>query len=140
MTSITSYSGSFYFLSNNYPCRILYEFEEYGSVAHAYESAKTLDKNYRIMIAKAETVTKAKRIGHVAPRRQDWEQVRLPIMRQLLCNKFSNHRLRKALLHTKPYMLIEGNWWGDDYWGVDMQGRGNNWLGRLLMEIRDEQL
>jgi predicted NAD-dependent protein-ADP-ribosyltransferase YbiA (DUF1768 family) len=32
--------------------------------------------------------------------------------------------------------LIEGNWWGDTYWGV-CNGVGENHLGKLLMKIRD---
>jgi len=32
--------------------------------------------------------------------------------------------------------LIEGNTWGDTYWGV-CRGRGSNNLGKLLMKIRE---
>ena len=32
--------------------------------------------------------------------------------------------------------LIEKNWWNDTYWG-ECQGRGFNFLGKYLMEIRD---
>lgn len=33
--------------------------------------------------------------------------------------------------------LIEGNYWHDTYWGV-CEGVGENHLGKLLMEIRNE--
>jgi len=138
MLSITSFSGNFYFLSNFYPVRIVYEFEEYPSVEHAYQAAKTLDKDYRILIAKAETAAKAKKIGMVVPLKENWEAEKIAVMRALLRSKFSNPKLKKLLLYTKSYKLVEGNWWGDTFWGVDMQGKGSNWLGKLLMELREE--
>ena len=33
--------------------------------------------------------------------------------------------------------LIEGNTWGDTFWG-QVDGKGENKLGKLLMKIRDE--
>jgi predicted NAD-dependent protein-ADP-ribosyltransferase YbiA (DUF1768 family) len=35
--------------------------------------------------------------------------------------------------------LIEENTWGDTFWGI-CKGQGENHLGRLLMQIRDELL
>jgi predicted NAD-dependent protein-ADP-ribosyltransferase YbiA (DUF1768 family) len=35
--------------------------------------------------------------------------------------------------------LIEGNYWGDIFWGIDMNlDEGQNILGRLIMKIRKE--
>ena len=61
---------------------------------------------------------------------------RIRAMRDLLAQKFSDPVLRKRLAATAPLDLIEGNTWGDRFWGV-YEGEGENWLGRLLMEIRD---
>jgi predicted NAD-dependent protein-ADP-ribosyltransferase YbiA (DUF1768 family) len=33
--------------------------------------------------------------------------------------------------------LIEGNTWGDKFWG-QVKGEGANYLGRLLMKVREE--
>jgi predicted NAD-dependent protein-ADP-ribosyltransferase YbiA (DUF1768 family) len=41
------------------------------------------------------------------------------------------------LLETGDAELIEGNDWGDTFWGV-CGGKGNNFLGKLLMEVRKE--
>ncbi len=50
--------------------------------------------------------------------------------------------LAEKLLETFPRPLIEGNSWGDIYWGrrltADGVGEGLNHLGRLLENIRDE--
>lgn len=43
---------------------------------------------------------------------------------------------RVRLLATGSAELIEGNVWNDTFWGV-CRGRGQNHLGRILMEVRD---
>ena len=58
-------------------------------------------------------------------------------MRTCLIEKFSDPVLRDKLMATGNCQLIEGNTWGDRYWGV-CDGVGQNHLGRLLMEIRDQ--
>ncbi len=57
-------------------------------------------------------------------------------MHSILHAKFAVPALRDALLDTGHAELIEGNTWGDVYWGV-FGGRGRNQLGRTLMRIRD---
>jgi predicted NAD-dependent protein-ADP-ribosyltransferase YbiA (DUF1768 family) len=80
--------------------------------------------------------------------RDDWEQTKIPLMKELLRLKFQNPFLRHRLIETGDAELIEGNTWGDNFWGVDV-GRtwppegtkghyGMNMLGKLLMEVRGE--
>ena len=55
-----------------------------------------------------------------------------------LRKKFTEHLdLQKKLLETDDAILIEGNTWGDTYWGM-CAGIGENKLGQLLMKIREE--
>jgi predicted NAD-dependent protein-ADP-ribosyltransferase YbiA (DUF1768 family) len=89
----------------------------------------------RQLIARLNTPGQAKRAGNNLVLRPDWEEVKIPIMRELLKQKFSNRALMYKLRQTKGE-LIEGNNWGDTFWGV-CKGQGENHLGRLLMEIRD---
>ena len=56
-------------------------------------------------------------------------------MYMALWEKFSDPYLREMLLDTGDEELIEGNWWGDQYWGV-CNGVGKNRLGNILMLIR----
>jgi predicted NAD-dependent protein-ADP-ribosyltransferase YbiA (DUF1768 family) len=59
-------------------------------------------------------------------------------MRELLRQKFAKPSiLADRLIDTGNCQLIEGNYWGDTFWGV-CKGKGENWLGKLLMEIRAE--
>jgi predicted NAD-dependent protein-ADP-ribosyltransferase YbiA (DUF1768 family) len=50
--------------------------------------------------------------------------------------------MAEKLLATGDRMLIEGNTWGDRRWGCvqaqDGTWRGRNWLGEILMQVREE--
>ena len=52
-----------------------------------------------------------------------------------LRQKFNDPRLKELLIQTGQQALVEGNWWGDRFWGV-CKGTGENHLGQLLMKIR----
>lgn len=59
-------------------------------------------------------------------------------MKDLIWQKFSfNNELSMKLLATGDQPIIEGNTWGDTFWGV-CKGVGYNNLGKLIMERRAE--
>lgn len=58
-------------------------------------------------------------------------------MRDLVEQKFEHPVLRKRLLETGDQEIIEGNSWGDRFWGVS-GGAGENHLGRIIMDLRAE--
>jgi len=59
-------------------------------------------------------------------------------MHGLLQQKFKHGSpLADLLLKTGTQDLVEGNTWGDTFWGV-CRGKGKNHLGRLLMLVRQE--
>lgn len=59
-------------------------------------------------------------------------------MRDIVHIKFSsNDDLREALINTGSEELVEGNYWGDTFWGQSPVGTGQNNLGKILMEIRN---
>lgn len=91
----------------------------------------------RLRIAALPTPLAAKRTGRVVLLRADWEEVKVEVMRAVLKAKFSDPELADALLATNDAELIEGNWWGDKFWGV-CRGVGKNKLGQLLMQLRAE--
>jgi ribA/ribD-fused uncharacterized protein len=133
---INDFRGEFAFLSNFAPCEVMLDGMKFQSTEAAYQAAKTLDMNERksfIYMGPSE----AKRAGRKVTLRKDWESVKLDVMRQLLVQKFNQEPYRARLLSTGTQELVEGNWWNDTYWGV-CRGRGLNWLGKLLMEIRAE--
>lgn len=87
------------------------------------------------------TPGEAKRVSRTVTLRPDWESVKIEIMTGLIRKKFTDHSsLGDLLTHTYPKTLIEGNVWGDRFWGcVDNgHGTGENWLGKILMKVRWE--
>lgn len=136
---IDKFDGQYRFLSNFWPCTVRLDGEQYPSVEHAYQAAKTTDRKERQHVRSASSPGEAKRRGRQVTKRADWDDVKLEVMEKLLRQKFSRvSDLRIRLLTaTRGHELVEGNTWGDTYWGV-CNGVGENHLGRLLMAIRDE--
>ena len=59
-------------------------------------------------------------------------------MLNLVRAKFKqNPGLAEKLLNTGERELVEGNQWGDTFWGV-CSGKGENVLGKILMQVRLE--
>lgn len=136
VTVIDKFDGTEYaFLSNFYSSPIQYEGIVYPTVEHMFQALKALDMETRKKIANAATPGQAKRLGRSVALREDWEEVKVDVMRTALQLKFSNPALRAKLIATGDAELIEGNTWNDRFWGV-CRGTGKNMLGLLLMELR----
>lgn len=71
--------------------------------------------------------------------KERWPEARVRTMIELLLIKFSDDRMKAALLATNGKVIIEGNDWEDTLWGYH-NGRGRNLLGRILMNIRDRKM
>lgn len=125
------------FLSNFYLSTIYVDKKPYASVEHAYQAHKVLDTNSQELIRKAATPQEAKKLGRCVQLRSDWEEIKIPLMHSFLRQKFENPFLQHMLLETGEAELIHVNTWNDKFWGV-CRGVGQNWLGRLLMEIRED--
>lgn len=126
------------FLSNFYRCRVKFEGDAYRSVEHAYQAAKTQDRILRRQIAALDSPAAAKRRGNRLALRANWEKIKVGVMLRCLESKFSDPYLARLLIGTHPKVLVEGNDWGDTYWGVDIRtGEGRNLLGILLMIVRE---
>lgn len=139
---IDKFKDEYAFLSNFYPSVIYVKVEnEWYScktVEHAFQASKTIYPKQQLEILFAETPGKAKRLGRKVVLRQDWEDIKVNVMRQYLMQKFADVELRKKLLETGNKELVEGTYWGDTFWGIDLHtGQGENVLGKLLMEERE---
>jgi ribA/ribD-fused uncharacterized protein len=137
---ISSFTGKYFFLSNFYPCSIIYEGITYPSSEHAYVSAKSDDTRDREYIATISNAGKAKQYSRRLILRDGWDSMRVNIMRDIVRIKFRHEDLSNALFNTGNEELVEGNYWGDIFWGQSPIGTGQNNLGKILMEIRSEKL
>jgi ribA/ribD-fused uncharacterized protein len=140
MNAITSFQGEYRFLSNFWPCLIVWEGVIYPTLEHAYAASKTNDPLIKTQIQLCSTPGEAKEYlaAHGVRPDTSWTSERkLEIMEALLRIKFSgnNPLLTRALLATADAALVEGNDWNDRFWGV-CDGAGENYLGKLLMKVR----
>lgn len=141
---ITSFAGEYSWLSNFYPSLIELDGEDYPSVEHAFQAAKTHDPEERAEIRDNPSPINAKYKGKHVALRLDWNEARFSIMETLVRQKFTRHAdLRARLRATGDAELIEGNTWRDTTWGAVWSSEkgfwvGKNWLGKILMTVRDE--
>lgn len=140
-STIDAFTGNYRWLSNFYPCAITdVDGITFPTVEHAYQAQKYTDREVRLRIAGKRTPGEAKRAGRELPhRRENWDAIKVTAMLVLLRHKFVQPLFKELLLATGDRQLIEGNTWGDTFWGV-CRGKGENNLGKLLMEIREEAL
>ena len=137
MSTINRFEGKYLFLSNFANIPVVYEGLNYRNSEAAFQAQKTLDeevkKNFVCM-----SPSEAKKAGKKLKLRDDWEQVKDMIMYRIVRMKFlTNEEWQQALINTFPSHLVEGNSWGDTYWGV-CNGVGENKLGKILETVRAE--
>lgn len=143
MRRITSFRDEYRFLSNFFLAATMYDGCLYRSSEHAFVAAKTLNLAIRQHIAEIETPNGAKKFGRSLQLRPDWEKVKVAIMHQIVRDKFiKNEWLATKLIATGDAELIEGNNWGDRFWGMvwNYKGEweGENHLGKILIRVREE--
>ncbi|WP_073837515.1 NADAR family protein [Micromonospora sp. CB01531] len=135
---INSFTGEYSFLSNFYQRSFVLWGIEFPTAEHAFQAGKTLDMDERRLIAAVLTPGFAKSMGRQVLLRPYWNEFyRYEVMEEVLQAKFSDPDLLARLEATAPSLLIEGNTWGDQTWGVS-RGQGHNLLGWMLMRIRDD--
>jgi len=134
--TIEGFFGKYKFLSNMYLCIVKIDDLTYRSSEHAFHSRKATNKRDRLYIRSAPTPFIAKQRGNMIKCRPDWKNIRVDEMYKVVEAKFTQNRvLTLKLLATGNELLVEGNYWKDIFWGV-YNGKGENWLGKILMEVR----
>ncbi len=134
---IDEFNGIYRYLSNFYPSIIKYEGFSFPTAEHLYQAAKCMNPVDVQSFIECKTPGEAKRLGSKVIIKENWNDIRLGIMTEIIKMKFDqNTSLQMSLLTTGNIELIEGNTWGDKYWGV-CNGVGENHLGKILMAYRD---
>ena len=135
------YEQEFYVLSNFSAFRVLWRGVDFDTSEAAYHWAKFP----HLPLLQAEIV--AARSAHGAFKlaeanrglaRPDWPDVRVGAMWEILREKALQHEyVRRKLLETGDRELVEDSW-RDSFWGWGPGQDGENMLGRLWMEVREE--
>lgn len=146
---VPEFKGEYRFLSNFYKHQQSFEISgrtlTFGHAEGAFQAAKHKAMNaandqkvaYVLKVAGQSEPRNARSLGKSAHDLdvERWESIKIDVMRDILMDKFNDPGLRTKLLATGDAMLVEGNSWGDEFWGR-CEGRGYNILGVILMEIR----
>jgi len=130
--------------SNLYRRPIIFENEEFPTAEHAYQAGKARKANVRAWILSAPSPSLVAMAAHglytwdIVP---NWSQIKYDRMRNVLKAKYTQHMdLQELLLSTGAARLVESCRTDNPVnrtWG-EVNGKGKNMLGVLLMEIRDE--
>lgn len=130
--------------SNLYPRPIEFEDRVYPTSEHAYQAGKASKLAVREWILSAPTPALAAMAAHglyvwdVVP---NWAEIKFDRMRAVLRAKFEQHPdLKELLLSTGEARLVEAgtvNNAVNRLWG-EVDGKGQNMLGVMLMELRSE--
>lgn len=112
--------------------------KKWQTVEHAYQAQKTDNIEEQTAIHKATSPREARNLGQTVKMRRDWDKVKYSVMKECVRAKFTQHQhLQDLLLSTGDEEIIEDSpidW----YWGCGSDGKGENNLGKILMEVRGE--
>ena len=136
---IKEFKGEYRWLSNFAPVNIIRNCRSYPSVEHAFQSAKAHDPAWKMFCVQIEDPRAVKKASRYVKLVSNWEEIKVGVMRRCLRQKFGQEPYRSKLKATGDKHIQEGNWWGDQFWGVCLKtDSGQNMLGELIMEIRKE--
>lgn len=128
------------FLSNFYAAPIELNGFTWPTTEHYFQAQKFADPTRQAAIRAASTPGVAKQIAWAddTGMHSDWQAVRDEVMLVALRAKFTQHpALCAQLLATGDAVLVEHTHL-DSYWADGGDGSGQNKLGLLLMQVRDE--
>ena len=134
------YEHEFYVFSNFSSFKLLWKGYDWMTSEHAYHSEKFSDPDLIRQLKEARSAHDAMKLAYANKDkyRKDWDEVKLGIMKDILRAKVKQHPYaKKKLLDSGDRELIEDSW-RDAYWGWGQNKDGENHLGKLWMEVRDE--
>lgn len=156
---IRSFTGRYAALSSTFLSGFFFEGDDYQSAAAAFEAARIVNRADRVsFFAWNVKPWEAHRKGKAIPAswiRPDFESVQAEVMLAIQRAKFAWPETQKVILATGDAELVNGNVRHDNLWGScacretpasklrygigrNCTGAGQNGLGRILMQIRQE--
>lgn len=138
---ILSFRVYYSFLSNFYNGNVfVYNNMKFKNAESAFQSRKddTMARYFEML-----NPLMSKNLGRKVNLRNDWEEIKDKIMYEVCYEKFTQcEKLKNKLLETGDRELVEGNNYGDTYWGMVYNNKTNEWVGEnklgiILMTVRD---
>lgn len=144
MLDITEFRGTNRFLSNFALVDIEIQGYPFPSTENAYQAYKSQDKSH-VSACMNCTPGVAKALGKTCNVKDNFDDIKVEFMTTINRLKFMQSPFFEKLMATGDVQIIEGNTWHDNFWGdcscdkcKDIKGQ--NHLGRILMNIRNRHL
>mgnify|MGYP001560166545 CR=1 FL=1 len=134
------YEHEFYVFSNFSSFMLEWKGKLYPTSEHAYHSEKFDDAETKEQIRNIRSAHDSEKFANANKdkQRKDWSEIKLDVMKNVLRAKVEQHPyVKKKLLESGDKELIEDSW-RDSYWGWGPNKDGENHLGKLWMEVREE--
>ncbi len=141
---VKEFRGDYEFLSNFYYNDFVWRNIAFPTGEHAFQYAKGFcaqgreaERHFEAVLG-APTPSKAKYAGRsVKIDVDEWDKHKVQWMREIVHARFATGSTNMVgwLINTGAMLLVEGNTWGDQFWGRS-NGAGFNTLGAILMEER----
>ena len=130
------------FMSNLFKAPFKLHDKEFMSAEHYFQWSKfaETDPEYaeKVRTTKNPVLTKGMGRSKAHPIRENWDSVRVEMMRAAIEAKFEHNPDLAAKLKATGNAKLEEESPNDAFWGIGADGKGENWTGRILMELRDE--
>lgn len=131
----------YYEFTNFYTAPINLDGRIWPTTEHYFQAQKFADRNVQERIRNMSSARAAFDEGRNRANtpRADWENAKIGVMLKAVRAKFNqNQNLKTMLLGTGNSTIVENAGANDAYWGAGADGRGQNYLGKILMHVRDE--
>lgn len=109
------------------------------SSEHYYQAQKFVGTEHEEFVRLVKTPREAADMGRERnrPLRTDWDEIKNDVMREAIYAKFTQYSYLKDILLASGNDEIVEHTTNDNYWADGGDGSGQNWLGKLLMELRE---
>jgi len=134
------YGPEFYVLSNFSSFQIEWKGKLWPTSEHVYQSEKFEDDELKEGVRNTRSAHEALKFArdNGDKIRKNWQNINLDVMKKIMHAKVNQHPyVKKKLLESGNRKLVEDSW-RDDFWGWGPNKDGENHLGKLWMEVRDE--
>lgn len=151
LDNVTPFKGKDDVLSNFYPCKVHVYGRTFASSEHAYQYKKAVASNQQEMaeeFLKLESARNVKILSGQIKTDDKWKENKLNIMRKIIRAKAESVAKYRSALQNARQIIAEAVP-DDNYWSCGLskdeviytpvyEWPGQNIMGRLHMELRDE--
>lgn len=138
--SVLFWGGGFDCFSNFAAYSIEYRENRWMTSEHAYQASKFTNKEIIEKIRNAPSAMEAFSLGRkfTSAYRQDWFQIRVSVMEEIVRAKLNQHKdIKEKLLESGERDIIEASP-EDAFWGWGPNKDGENQMGKIWMKLRGE--